>query len=115
MLNSSPVVASERIVHRLPSHIVLATDFTARCDRAQDRAVQLAMEWNASLTAVHAIDDVSLSAEPVARLASQAAARRNARRLREELATMNLRSSVQVDIGAPATVVQTLRRESMPI
>jgi len=108
MLNSSPVVASERIVHRLPSHIVLATDFTARCDRAQDRAVQLAMEWNASLTAVHAIHDGSLSAEPLARLASQAAARRNARRLREELATMNLRSSVQVDIGTPATVVQTV-------
>ncbi len=44
---------------RPPSHIILATDFTARCDRAQDRAVQLAVEWNASLTAVHGLSDVT--------------------------------------------------------
>lgn len=45
--------------NRTPSHLVFATDFSARCDRAQDRAVQLAVQWNAGLTAIHAIEDVA--------------------------------------------------------
>lgn len=40
-----------------PRHIIFATDFSARCDRAQDRAIQLAVQWQARLTAVHVIED----------------------------------------------------------
>ncbi|MQW97366.1 universal stress protein (plasmid) [Sinorhizobium fredii] len=47
-----------------PSDIILATDFSARCDRAQDRAVQLAIEWNATLTAVHPLSDMGLTNHP---------------------------------------------------
>jgi nucleotide-binding universal stress UspA family protein len=36
--------------------IVLATDLSARCDRAFDRAVLLAREWNARLTIVSALE-----------------------------------------------------------
>ena len=33
-----------------PRRLLLATDMTARCDRAMDRARQLALEWHAELT-----------------------------------------------------------------
>jgi nucleotide-binding universal stress UspA family protein len=39
-----------------PRHIVLATDLSARCDRAFERAVLLAGEWNAQMTVVHALE-----------------------------------------------------------
>ncbi|HVI58683.1 MAG TPA: universal stress protein [Luteimonas sp.] len=35
--------------------ILLATDLSARCDRALDRAVQLAAQWQATLLVVHAV------------------------------------------------------------
>lgn len=37
-------------------HLLLATDLGVRSDRALDRAVMLAREWNAKLTVVHAVD-----------------------------------------------------------
>ncbi|HET8698661.1 MAG TPA: universal stress protein [Gammaproteobacteria bacterium] len=39
-----------------PRKILLATDLSARCDRALDRAALLASEWNAELFAVHAVE-----------------------------------------------------------
>ena len=60
-----------------PRHIILATDFSARCDRPQNRAVQLAIEWNASLTAVHALSDMGLTNHPSLREAYRTAAMRN--------------------------------------
>jgi nucleotide-binding universal stress UspA family protein len=36
--------------------LLLATDLSARCDRALDRAALLASEWNAQLTVVHALE-----------------------------------------------------------
>lgn len=46
-----------------PKKILLATDLSARGDRALDRAAQLARQWGAQLLVVHAIDpkDASLS------------------------------------------------------
>lgn len=40
-----------------PKSILLATDFSARCDRALDRSVSLARSWGATLHVVHAIED----------------------------------------------------------
>ncbi|RYZ13744.1 MAG: universal stress protein [Alphaproteobacteria bacterium] len=39
-----------------PKKILLATDLSARSDRALDRAVQLARQWNSALTLVHALE-----------------------------------------------------------
>lgn len=39
-----------------PARILLATDLSARCDRALDRAVQLAGQWGAALLVVHAVE-----------------------------------------------------------
>lgn len=36
-----------------PSRLLLATDLSARCDRALDRAAQLAIEWQAGFVAVN--------------------------------------------------------------
>lgn len=101
------------ISRAIPAHIILATDFTARCDRAQDRAVQLALLWNASLTAVHALTDISLTDDRAVRDAYRNAAQRNAANLREELACVEgLRHSVIVEEGAVDEVVlDTVRRD----
>jgi nucleotide-binding universal stress UspA family protein len=40
----------------VPHHLVLATDLSARCDRALDRAAQLAQEWQAELVALNVLD-----------------------------------------------------------
>lgn len=97
----------------VPAHIILATDFTARCDRAQDRAVQLAIHWNASLTAIHALSDVALTDDRAVRDAYRNAAQRNAANLREELACVDgLRSSVVVEEGpVDEVVLHAARRE----
>lgn len=39
-----------------PHHLLLATDLSARCDRALDRAAQLAHEWQAELVALNVLD-----------------------------------------------------------
>ncbi|MCW5604611.1 MAG: universal stress protein [Burkholderiales bacterium] len=43
------------------ARILLATDLSARCDRALDRAAQLAQEWQAELVALNVLD---LAASP---------------------------------------------------
>lgn len=40
----------------LPQTILLATDLSARCDRAHARAVQLARQWNADLIVLHVLE-----------------------------------------------------------
>ena len=98
--------ALAEMTRRAPSHIILATDFSARCDRAQDRAVRLAIQWNASLTAVHALTDMALTEDTSVRDAYRRAAMRNAASLREELACVEgLRSSVLVEEGPVDWVV----------
>ena len=62
--------------------------------------MQLAVQWNASLTAIHALSDVSITDDTSLRDAYRKAAMRNADPLREELAcTEGLRSSVIVEEG----------------
>jgi nucleotide-binding universal stress UspA family protein len=41
-----------------PRRIILATDLSARCDRALDRAAALASAWQAELIALHAREPV---------------------------------------------------------
>lgn len=94
---------------RPPNHLLLATDFSARTDRAQDRAVQLALQWNASLTAIHAIDVALMTDDPSPIEALRTATRRNAHLLQEEFAAIEgLRASVRVAEGKPRDVLLDL-------
>jgi nucleotide-binding universal stress UspA family protein len=40
-----------------PGKLLLATDLSARCDRALERAVSLASQWQAQLTVLHAFEE----------------------------------------------------------
>ena len=87
-------------------HLLLATDFSARCDRAQDRAVQLALQWDARLTAVHAIDATDVPNDLPSRQGRPNAVERAKRLLEEEFAaTEGLRASVHVEQGKPKKVI----------
>jgi len=46
-----------------PQRILLATDLSPRCDRATDRALMLAREWNATLDVLHVMGTVPVPAE----------------------------------------------------
>lgn len=55
------------------SPIIVATDLTARSDRAFSRAVQLARQWRQRLVVVHVIEETSVELERAARrMASEA-------------------------------------------
>lgn len=44
------------MLNKQPSKILLATDLSSRCDRALDRAAQLAEEWQAELVALNVLE-----------------------------------------------------------
>ncbi|HWL74703.1 MAG TPA: universal stress protein, partial [Burkholderiaceae bacterium] len=50
--------------------ILLATDLSARCDRALCRAAMLAWQWQSSLTVLHVVEDRDLSIPDAAGLPS---------------------------------------------
>src|SRR5690606_10164041 len=52
-----------------PSRILLSTDLSPRCDRAQDRAAQLATEWSAELVALNVLDPAASFDQAMAWLA----------------------------------------------
>src|SRR3546814_10836206 len=59
MSASSPVPAR-------PRRILMATDLSARCDRALDRAVQLSTQWQVPLQVVHAAPREAVGARSAA-------------------------------------------------
>lgn len=46
-----------------PRTILLASDFSARCDRPLDRAIQLAREWGANLVIAHILEKPPVNAK----------------------------------------------------
>lgn len=49
-----------------PRHLLLATDLTARCDRALDRAALLAQEWRAELVALNVLNPAAFPDQTLA-------------------------------------------------
>ena len=49
----------------MPKTILLPTDFSGRCDRPRERAVQLAREWGARLIVLHVLPESASAAEAV--------------------------------------------------
>jgi len=49
----------------MPKTILLPTDFSGRCDRPRERAIQLAREWGARLIVLHVLQESASAAEAV--------------------------------------------------
>ena len=47
----------------IPAHVLFATDLGARCDRAQDRVIELVRRWHARLTVVHVLEIFDITDE----------------------------------------------------
>ncbi|KAB2970204.1 universal stress protein [Zoogloea sp.] len=86
--------------HRaLPRRLLLATDLSARCDRALDRAAQLAGEWQAELVALNVLDPTASPDQTLAwiRGAGDEELLRVARqRLARDLAAVDIPATLQL-------------------
>jgi len=94
-----------------PRHLLLATDLGARSDRALDRAVILAREWNAKLTIVHAVD-AQQNADDLRKAWDAPSWRRQpdpvkvaAARVHADLPDLDIQPDIVVEAGEPAEVV----------
>lgn len=100
-----------------PKRVVVATDLSARCDRALARAALLAGAWHAQLTVVHAVG----AAEAVDRdrLASMAPSSRRPdmwmqalqQRLVTDLDAERIAATARIVLGSPANAVQQVTDE----
>lgn len=95
----------------LPTRVTVATDMSARCDRALARAWQLARTWNSELGVVHAVSPSEVAHRE--RMCGGAPSWRRSepwtstleRRLRDDLVAEGISASCSVVVGAPADAV----------
>ncbi len=93
-----------------PTKVLLATDLSARSDRALDRAAQLAQQWGAELLVVHALDrDLSSPSELDYQMPSWRQSPRAELHIQAQI-TADLREKVDrlkihVEEGDPAQVI----------
>lgn len=96
-----------------PQRILLATDLSARCDRALDRAAQLAEEWQAELLALNVLEptqapDMALTwAYGDEEVNLQIAERQ----LKKDLASVSVKLKARIAHGEPSNVIGTLAME----
>lgn len=101
----SPAIASVTP----PARILLATDLSARCDRALDRAAQLARQWQVPLLVVHAVAPASAEPWPVTddapawRVPDQRAAIE--RQIRRDVGEGIGELGIQLTVGEPVKVI----------
>jgi nucleotide-binding universal stress UspA family protein len=92
-----------------PKRILLATDLSARCDRALDRAAQLARQWRVPLLVVHAMAQVTVEPWPTDDAPSwRQAPRQDAaieRQIRRDLDERIEELAIHVAEGDPAEVI----------
>lgn len=90
----------------LPRRLLLATDLSPRCDRALDRAAQLAKEWRAELLALNVLDPTSAPDQILAWAdgADEKTLQEVARRqLARDLAGSEIRASLRVTKSGDTT------------
>lgn len=94
------------VTDHTPRHLLLATDLSARCDRARDRAVALARSWGARLTVVHALDGLDIPNDQPSRPTLAEASGRAKRLLRADFADVkDVAVDFQVSEGRPGDIV----------
>jgi nucleotide-binding universal stress UspA family protein len=101
----------------LPSRIFVATDLSARCDRAVARAAQLAGAWQAQLVVAHVVPVVEVSRRdgltnvvPSWRR-PESWAQALQRTLEDDLEAEGIAATAKVLIGSPAEAVQQAATE----
>jgi len=85
-----------------PSRIVMATDLSARCDRALDRAAQLARSWNCDLLAVNVLDPTASPQQTLAWVEGQndeGLARLAQKQLVRDMSTVDVTASIRIVKG----------------
>lgn len=99
-------------------HIFLATDLSARCDRALDRAALLAKETSARFTIVHAVEpdvyDMTRDPRPPLSWRQEPALKETIaiKQLHRELGELDLPFDLVLDEGSPADVIMRIANES---
>lgn len=99
-----------------PSRILLATDLSARSDRALDRAVKLSKQWNAELVLLHVVEPPSditmdLHDAPSWRRGGSPVEQAQ-RRVRRDLGELADAIHIVVEKGSPVEVIaEVARRE----
>jgi nucleotide-binding universal stress UspA family protein len=101
-----------------PRRLLLATDLSARCDRALERAISLTSHWQAQLTVLHVFEETpdptllrGQHSGPSWRRPPDAAAiakQRIRQGLRADLGDAVDNASVIVEEGEPAEVIETV-------
>lgn len=105
-----------RQVAPFPQRLLLATDLSARCDRALDRSAQLARQWEAELLALHVLDPAASPDQTLAWIGGanqaellQVAAQQLSRDLGQANVPVALRLGASRDVAA--TVAETAARD----
>lgn len=97
------------IYDQRPQRLVLATDLSARCDRAMDRSVQLARAWDAELVVANVIETEAAPDKDAPAWRRDGAPADLVRRLVEaDVADPAVRLKVEVRSGNPPDVVADL-------
>jgi len=99
-----------------PERLLLATDLSPRCDRALDRAAQLATEWNAELLALHVLE----APEPPDLVLQWASGKDDeslrlyaGRQLEQDLESVRVRSRMRIAHGdAAAAIEQSVQQDN---
>lgn len=102
-----------------PATLLFATDLSSRCDRALDRSLLLAQQWQAQLVALTVVEPVALPASMAGALGGNGMSpqadtlRRAEQRLRADLAVDNLPLVTRVALGPVVdAIIDTCNTES---
>lgn len=102
-------------VEGAPASVLLATDLSVRCDRALDRAAQLASEWQAMLVGFNVLESVQApdlvlgwagdrDDASLARFAEQ--------QLQDDLAGLDVQVRMRIERGDPVQAITKAARET---
>jgi nucleotide-binding universal stress UspA family protein len=95
---------------RLPQRMLLATDLSARCDRALDRAVQLAAEWQSEVVVMTVVETPERS-DPLAVPVwppiedSETRLRLAKRQLQRDAASLGMPVRIRIGLGDTARAI----------
>lgn len=98
-----------------PVSILLATDLSVRCDRALDRAAQLASEWQAMLVGVNVLETAQAPDLVLGWVGAQDdtdLARFAEQQLQDDLSGLDVRVRLRIERGEPVQAIVKAARET---